>query len=67
MYWHLNEIINPESYKYKVGDSVNIVFVPSNTKYVDIEGSFTELLYAFGAMAGGVVFILLYCRQNGII
>lgn len=58
---------NPESYKYKVGDSVNIVFVPSNTKYVDIEGSFTEFIYAFGAMAGGVVFILLYCRQNGII
>lgn len=58
---------SPESFKYKVGDSVNIVFFPSNTKYVDIEGSFTEILYGIGAIAGGAVFILLYCRQNGIL
>ena len=56
-----------ESYKYKVGDMVNIIFVPSNTKYVDVEGSKVEWLYAFASIAAGVVFILTYCRQNGII
>ena len=58
---------NPNTYKYHTGDTVNIVFLPSNTKYVDIEGSFTGFLWGLGAIAGGVVFILLYCRQNGII
>ena len=58
---------SPESYKYQVGDTVNIIFVPTNTKYVDVEGSKIEWLYALGAIAGGAVFILLYCRQHGII
>ena len=58
---------SPENYKYQVGDVVNIIFVPTNTKYVDVEGSKVEWLYALGSIAGGVVFILLYCRQHGII
>ena len=58
---------SPENYKYQVGDMVNIIFVPTNTKYVDVEGSKVEWLYALGSIAGGVVFILLYCRQHGII
>ena len=53
---------NPNSFKYHPGDSVNIIFVPSNTKYVDIEGSFKDFLYALAFLGAGAVFILLYFR-----
>lgn len=55
-------VSNPEKYKYQVGDTVNVIFVPSNTKYVGVEGSKIEYLYALGAIAGGAVFILMYFR-----
>ena len=53
---------NPNSYKYKIGDTVNIIFVPTNTKYVDVEGSYTDFLWALASFAFGAVFILLYFR-----
>ncbi|SEP98004.1 Protein of unknown function [Lachnospiraceae bacterium NE2001] len=53
---------DPSSFKYHPGDTVNIIFVPSNTKYVDIEGSYKDFLYALGFFAAGAVFILLYFR-----
>lgn len=53
----------PDKYKYSVGDTVNIIYVPGNEKYVDVEGSITEFLYALGSIAGGIVFILIYFRQ----
>ena len=32
----------PDKFKYEVGDTVKIIFNPSNRKFVDIEGSTTE-------------------------
>ena len=54
---------NPTSFKYQPGDIVNIIFVPTNTKYVDIEGSYKDFLYALGFFVAGAVFILLYFRH----
>ena len=40
---------------------------PSNRKYVDIEGSYTEFLYAIGAIVLGAIFIYFYLRGIGVI
>ncbi len=53
----------PDSYKHEVGDTVNIIYVPGNNKYVDIEGSYTDFLWAVGSILVGAVLIFLYFRQ----
>ena len=58
---------NPSKFKHQVGDTVRIVFNPSNRKYVDIEGSYTEFLYAIGAIVLGAIFIYFYLRGIGVI
>ena len=58
---------NPSKFKHQVGDTVRIVFNPSNRKYVDIEGSYTEFLYAVGAIVLGAIFVYFYLRGAGII
>ena len=55
---------NPSAFKYQPGDTVNIIFVPFNTKYVDIEGSYKDFLYALGFFVAGAVFILIFFRSR---
>ena len=55
---------DPGSFKYQPGDTVNVIFVPTNTKYVDIEGSYKDFLYALGFFLAGLVFMLIYFRSR---
>lgn len=57
----------PKKFKYEEGESVRIIFNPSNRKFVDLEGSATEYLYAAASVALGAVFIYLQLRKSGII
>ena len=52
----------PDTYKYQIGDTVNIIYVPGNNKYVDIEGSFADFLWGVGSILAGAVFVFLYFR-----
>lgn len=55
---------DPSTFKYQPGDTVNVIFVPTNTKYVDIEGSYKDFLYVLGFWVAGVVFALIYFRSR---
>ena len=60
----------PDKFKYEVGDTVKIIFNPSNRKFVDIEGSATEYLYGAGAIVLGAILViasLKVCSDNGLI
>ena len=57
---------NPSKFKYQVGDSVKIIFDPSNRKFVDIEGSATEFLYGIGAIVLGAVLVLAQLKKMGV-
>ncbi|SCW33237.1 hypothetical protein SAMN02910456_00611 [Ruminococcaceae bacterium YRB3002] len=58
---------DPAKFKHEVGESVRIIFNPSNRKFVDIEGSATEYLYGIGSIIGGAVLIVIQLMKMGVI
>ena len=56
----------PEKFKYQNGDTVKIIFNPSNRKFVDIEGSATEYLYGAGAIILGAILALASLKKMGV-
>ena len=58
---------NPSKFKYQVGDSVRIIFNPSNKEFVDIEGSATEYLYGIGAIILGAILAFCQLKKMGVI
>ncbi|MBO4636560.1 MAG: hypothetical protein J5685_05365 [Clostridiales bacterium] len=53
---------DPNRYKHKIGDTVNIIYVPGNTKYVYVVGSYMEILYGIGSIIVGGILLFLYFR-----
>ena len=51
-------VSNPSKYKYSVGDSVSIKYSPKNTRYVDVVGENSDLLYAAGSIVLGAILIV---------
>ena len=58
---------NPSKFKYQQGDSVRIIFNPSNRKFVDIEGSATEYLYGIASIVLGAILAFCKLKKMGII
>ena len=56
----------PDKFKYEVGDTVKIIFNPSNRKFVDIEGSATEYLYGAGAIVLGAILVIASLKKMGV-
>lgn len=57
---------NSSKFKYQVGDTVKIIFNPSNRKFVDLEGSATEYLYGIGAIVLGAVLVIASLKKMGV-
>lgn len=56
----------PDKFKYEVGESVRIIFNPSNRKFVDMEGSATEYLYGIGAIVLGAILAFVQLKKMGM-
>jgi hypothetical protein len=57
---------NPSKFKYSEGDTVKIIFNPSNRQFVDIEGSATEYLYGIAAIVLGAILALASLKKMGV-
>ena len=57
---------NPSKFKHQAGDTVRIIFNPSNRKFVDLEGSATEYLYGIGAIVLGAVLAIASLKKMGV-
>ena len=57
---------NPSKFKYSEGDSVKIIFNPSNRQFVDIAGSATEYLYGIAAIVLGAILALAQLKKMGV-
>ena len=57
----------PDKFKYQVGDTVRVIFVPSNRKFVDVEGSATEYLYGVASIVLGAILAFCSLKKMGII
>lgn len=57
---------NPSKFKYQEGDTVRIIFNPSNRKFVDIEGSATEYIYGIAAIVLGGFLLLYQLKKMGM-
>jgi len=55
----------PDKFKHEVGESVRVIFNPSNRKFVDIEGSATEYLYGLAAIVLGAVLAIAQLKKSG--
>lgn len=62
-----NPVKNPNSYKHKVGDTVNVIFNPNNTKYVSVEGSYADIFMSVASFAIGAFLLYLYFKKNGML
>ena len=51
---------DPGRYKHQIGDTVDIIYVPGNTKYVYVVGSYTEVLYGVGSVIVGAILLVVY-------
>ena len=58
---------DPAKFKHEVGETVRIVFNPSNRKFVDIEGSATEILYGLASIVLGAVLVFAQLKKNGVL
>ena len=58
-----NPVKDPAKYKYVTGDRVTIIYSPKNTRYVDVAGSYADLLYGIGGIIlGGILLVANYMR-----
>ena len=57
---------NPNKFKYEEGDTVKIIFDPSNRKFVDIEGSATEYIYGAAAIVLGGFLLFYQLKKLGL-
>lgn len=57
---------NPSKFKHQIGDSVNIIFNPSNRQFVDIAGSATEYLYGIASIVLGAILALASLKKMGV-
>jgi len=57
---------DPAKFKHEVGENVNIIFNPSNRKFVDIEGSKTEYLYGIGSIVLGAILAIVQLKKMGV-
>ncbi len=56
----------PSKFKYQEGDYVKIIFVPSNRKFVDIEGSATEYIYGIASIVFGGLLLWYQLHKMGL-
>jgi hypothetical protein len=56
----------PSKFKYQEGETVSVVFVPSNRKFVDIEGSATEYIYGVAAIVLGGFLLFYQLKKLGL-
>ena len=57
---------DPSKFKYQEGDTVRVVFNPSNRKFVDIEGSATEYIYGVAAIVLGGLLLAYQLHKMGL-
>ena len=57
---------DPNKFKYQEGDTVKIIFNPSNRKFVDIEGSATEYIYGAAAIVLGGFLLFYQLKKLGL-
>lgn len=57
---------NPSKFKYSEGDTVKIVFNPSNRQFVDIAGSATEYIYGIASIVIGAILALVQLKKMGV-
>ncbi len=57
----------PGKFKYQEGDTVEVVFNPSNRKFVDIAGSPTEILYGIASIVLGAVLAFAQLKKMGVL
>ena len=62
-----NPVKDPNKYKHQVGDNVNVIFNPKNRKYVDVEGSYLDIVMAVGALLLGAFLLYYYFMKHGMI
>ena len=58
---------DPSKFKYQEGESVRIIFNPSNRKFVDIEGSATEYIYGIASIAIGAFLAFYQLKKMGVL
>ncbi|MBO4681148.1 MAG: hypothetical protein J5623_04535 [Clostridiales bacterium] len=56
----------PAKFKYQEGETVRVVFVPANRKFVDIEGSATEYIYGVAAIVLGGFLLFYQLKKLGL-
>ena len=56
----------PSRFKHQIGDTVSIVFNPSNRKFVDIAGSKTEYLYGIASIIFGAILAIVQLKKLGV-
>jgi len=58
-----NPVNDPDKYKYHIGDRVNIIYVPGNTKYVDLEGSYAVFIWGVVSLVWGACLLFVHFRK----
>lgn len=48
----------PNKFDHSIGDLVTVIFEPKNTKYVDIAGDKTNLLYGIASIVLGAILVI---------
>lgn len=56
----------PDKFKYEIGETVKVIFNPSNRKFVDIEGSATEYLYGIASIVLGGILVVVQLKKMGV-
>ena len=56
----------PAKFKYQEGDTVKVVFDPSNRKFVDVAGSATEILYGLASIVLGAILAFAQLKKMGV-
>jgi len=56
----------PNKFKYEIGETVKVIFNPSNRKFVDIEGSATEYLYGIASIILGGILVVVQLIKMGV-
>ena len=57
---------DPKKFKHEEGETVRIIFNPSNKKFVDIEGSATEYIYGIAAIVLGGFLLFYQLKKLGM-
>jgi len=58
---------DPSKFKYQEGESVRIIFNPSDRRFVAVEGSATEYIYGIASIVLGAFLALYQLKKMGVL